>query len=269
VQLTKSFLARLFDLDEAEITHIDGLKFDLSRGTEGLKLNDLLVDRHKTKMQALATALESEDDLGKVVRGHIHIEHELQQVIFFAAPSPEQLKPFERQEFSEKVQLALMLGLKPDLAPPLNAAGNLRNKFAHRLDTMLNREMAQNLVAALPPTLKVRFEALLSNALASPAWKAQLEARFGRPLPELPELAHPFDLLKGEARTHAEARMDVIVFFLCLFEELANERLRFAVEKLQRGEYGRAIEALRRTCKNTRDGVGNCGDGPIGKPAGA
>jgi hypothetical protein len=231
VQLDKNFLANLFDVDEAEITSIDGLKFDLARGTEGVTINNLLAERHKKKMQALGTALESEDDLGKAVRGHIHIEHELQQIIFFAAPNPDQLKSFERQEFSEKVRLALVLGLKSDLAPALNAAGNLRNKFAHRPDMKLSKEVAKNLIATLPPTLKGRFEAILSNALASPLLKSQIEVRLGR---ALPDLTHPFDLLTGEARVHAEARMDVIAFFLCLFEALAGERHRFAFEKIQR-----------------------------------
>jgi len=241
VQLTKSFLARLLDLDEAEITNIDGLKFDLARGMEGLNLNDLLLERHKTKMQALAIALESEDALGKVVRGHIHIEHELHQVIFFAAPNPDHLKSFDGQEFSEKVRLALLLGLKAALAPPLNAAGKLRNKFAHRLDMKLNKEVAENLVATLPESLKARFEMSLRNVMLElpkhlsarmpPALKAHFEALLGR---SLSELAQPFDLLKGEARAHAEAQMDVLAFFLCLFEELANERHRFASEKLQR-----------------------------------
>jgi hypothetical protein len=119
----------------------------------------------------------------------------------------------------------MVLGLKSDLASPLNAAGNLRNKFAHQLDTTLNQEMAKNLVATLPPRFKARFQAVLSEALASPALKALLEARLS---------AHLFDLLKGEARTLAEARIDVIVFFLGLFEELAHERHRFAFEKIQR-----------------------------------
>jgi hypothetical protein len=120
-----------------------------------------------------------------------------------------------------------VLGLKADLAPPLNAAGKLRNKFAHRLDMQLTAEVANNLIATLPPALKTRLQGHRSYALSelpnhilkSPALKAQFETLLGHPLPEL---ANPFDLLKGEARAHAEARMDVIVFFLCLFEELAG-----------------------------------------------
>ena len=198
VELDKEFLAKFLDVDEAELANI----------AEGMNVNDLVAERHQKKMQALAAALTSEDDLGKVVRGHIHIEHELQQIIFFASPSPDHLKSFERQEYSEKVRLALVLGLKADLAAALNAAGKLRNKFAHRLDTTLTKEMAKNLVATLPLALKGRFEALLRNALSEQpekliaklpsAWKAQLETRLGH---SLLELGHPFELLEGEART--------------------------------------------------------------------
>jgi hypothetical protein len=102
VQLEKYFLARLFDLDEAEITKIDGLTFKLAPGKESWTVKDLFFERHKKKMQALAAALTSEDDLGKVVRGHIHIEHELQQILFFASPSPDHLKSFESQEFRKR-----------------------------------------------------------------------------------------------------------------------------------------------------------------------
>jgi len=83
-------------------------------------------------LESLSGALRNEDDLGKVVRAHIHIEHELQEFIFFAAPVPDQLKSFDSMEFTEKVQLALLLGLTPDLKAALNATGRLRNKFAHR-----------------------------------------------------------------------------------------------------------------------------------------
>jgi hypothetical protein len=214
VQLDKNFLANLFDLDEADITSIDGLTFDLAGGTEDLTFRDLLWERHKTKMEALADVLRSEDDLGKVVRGHIHIEHELQQIIFFAAPNPDHLKSFESQEFAEKVRLALVLGLKADLAPPLNAAGKLRNKFAHKLDMKLSRDVANNLVATLPPLAKERFDSYFSYAMS--------------------QLATPFDLLKGESRINAEAQIKVLTFFLCLFDALAHERHRFAVEKIKR-----------------------------------
>src|SRR5262249_60949172 len=166
--------------------------------TDTRRINELVAERHSKIMRALGGALETEDDLGKVVRAHIHIESELQLIIFFAAPNPNHLKSFDRQEFSEKVQLALLLGLRPDLASPLNAAGKLRNKFAHRLDTRLNEEISKNLLATLPPQLKDRPQTTRSIAFASPDFKTKIEARLGRPLPQLTEAAHPFDILEGE-----------------------------------------------------------------------
>src|SRR4029077_11681771 len=83
VQSDENFLANFLDLDEAEIAR-------LAHGRDVRAINDLVLEPHKNRMQALAAALESEDDLGKVVRGHIHIERELQQIIFFAAPNPDE-----------------------------------------------------------------------------------------------------------------------------------------------------------------------------------
>jgi hypothetical protein len=85
VQVDEKFAANLLGLDESEIAR-------LADGWDSRAVNALVLERHKKRMQALATALESEDDLGKVVRGHIHIENELEQIIFFASPRPEHLK---------------------------------------------------------------------------------------------------------------------------------------------------------------------------------
>lgn len=225
-QIDRTFLAHLFDVDEAEIASIDGIKFDLARDTEGLTDNELacklLWERHNNKIRALADALKSEDDLGKVIRGHIHVEHELQQVIFFAAPRPDQLP--RRQRFTDKIQLASVLGLNPDFAKPLNAANDLRNDFAHRLDTKLTKEVASKLIAALSPAMKERFDTLLTNTISGlpkhPGFKAQFEALLGF---SPPEQEHPLYLLKGEVRARVEAQLAVLVFLCaCLRDWLTS-----------------------------------------------
>ena len=112
-----------------------GITFELAKAPEETKtIRDFLSERRRKRIESLAEVLRPEDDLGKVVSAHIHIEHELQELIFLAAPNPTQLKPFDRMEYSEKVQLALVLGLNAELKPALSATGNLRNKFSHRLD---------------------------------------------------------------------------------------------------------------------------------------
>jgi hypothetical protein len=213
MKLDKKFLSRLLGVRESEIASISGLTFELSNATEEqTSFKDLLADRVKEKVGALTSVLIGEDDLGKVVRGHIYIEHELQDLIFFAAPNPDQLERFDDMEFSEKVRLALVLGLNANLKGGLTAVGKLRNKFSHRLDMRLGEEEANNLVASLPSPVRRKFRTLLKDTLS-----------------ELPEKSS----LKGEARAYFQAQMQVMMFFLALFDTVAEERHRLAFEKLR------------------------------------
>jgi hypothetical protein len=156
--------------------------------------------------------LGAQDDLGTVVRAHIYIKHELRDFIFFAAPSPAHLKGFDDMEFSEKVRLALVLGLNAELKPALNAAGKLRNKFAHRLDMKIGEEEAKNLISQFSPQAKQRFQARLSSTLSGVTSTQKLPSK---------------------ARSYFKARIQVMVFFVQLFDEVAEERHRMAFEKLQ------------------------------------
>jgi hypothetical protein len=81
--------------------------------------------------------LRSEDDLGLVVRAHIHIEYELNQFIKICLPNHEELG---RMEYSGRVRLALACGLRSSLKRPLKAIGKLRNDFAHQLGTTITEE---------------------------------------------------------------------------------------------------------------------------------
>ena len=80
--------------------------------------------------------LQGEDDLGVVIRAHIHIEQQLNTCINELIPFPKALKPMEL-DFSQRVHLLVALGLKEEFKRPLLALGNLRNEFAHRLDAAL------------------------------------------------------------------------------------------------------------------------------------
>jgi hypothetical protein len=163
MRIDKKLVAKLLDIDEAEIASLRGLSFNLNAPSDVEKLLD---ERQRRRLESLSAALSNEDDLGKVVRAQIHIEHELQDFIFFAAPVPDQLKSFDSMEFTDKVQLALLLGLTPDLKAALNATGRLRNKFAHKLDMKIGEDEAKNLIATLTPSAKQRFQARLDDALS-------------------------------------------------------------------------------------------------------
>ena len=213
MRLDKKFLATLLGVDESEIASISGLTFEPANASDELAtLTSFLNDRLIRRVHALTQVLVAEDDLGKVVRAHIYIEHELQDFILFAAPNPDQLTRFDHIEFSEKVRLALVLGLNSELKPALKAAGSLRNKFSHRLDMKLGEEDAKNLMATLTPSARQRFQRFSQRALSELS-----EAEASR--------------LTGDSELRAQ--FQVMVFFLALFDGVTQERKRLGLEKLQ------------------------------------
>jgi hypothetical protein len=102
---------------------------------------------------AFYEALRAEDDLGMIVRAQIHIESKLHDFIEAAAPAPQQVT-FQGFDFDQTIRLALVLGLDTEFKSALSAVGNLRNRFAHRLDMSLGEAEAKNLYAALGPQAK-------------------------------------------------------------------------------------------------------------------
>jgi len=76
--------------------------------------------------------LAREDDLGLVVKAHLHIEHQLAEFIASFMDSSENCD-WSRVGYAAKLELALGLGLPRHLRKPLEAVGKLRNSFAHNL----------------------------------------------------------------------------------------------------------------------------------------
>jgi hypothetical protein len=146
MRLEKAFLAKLLGIDESEITSISGLSFELAPDSISI-CSSLSNEAVKKRAEALVAVLSAEDDLGKIIRANIYIEHELQEFISIAAPCPDQLDRFDKMEFSEKVKLALVLRLKAELKMALNTIGNLRNKFARKLDMKIEEEKVKDLIA--------------------------------------------------------------------------------------------------------------------------
>jgi hypothetical protein len=158
----------------------------------------------KDRNDAFLNSLLTQDDLGLVVRAHLHIEHELREFIISAAPSPGQVKATEL-DFDSTVRLALVLGLDSELKPALNAIGNLRNKFAHRLNMTLGEMLSKN----LSETLTSRSLSILKSGIRE-STQAALTKGYR---------------LKGRQRT----RLEVSLFFGEVRTSLIEER--FRVEK--------------------------------------
>lgn len=94
---------------------------------------------------ALLQALFGEDELGVVIRAHIHIEARLNEVLDRLVPYPDSLP---RLRYEQRARLACALGLKEDTFGPLKALGDIRNRFGHKLDTKLTPDMVDELYDA-------------------------------------------------------------------------------------------------------------------------
>lgn len=91
------------------------------------------------KDEQFVEAITTEDELGSVIRSHIYIEHELSEFIRASCPNSDALKGFE---YSEKIRIAIALGLDSKWKPALELIGAIRNRFAHRLDYQITPQDA-------------------------------------------------------------------------------------------------------------------------------
>ena len=97
---------------------------------------------------AFVGVLFGEDELGVVIRAHIHIEAKLLEFLELLVTDPKYLERMNL-DFGQRVNLAVALGLKSEHAPALSALGSLRNAFAHRLDAQLSEDRVNSLYAEL------------------------------------------------------------------------------------------------------------------------
>lgn len=128
---------------------------------------------------SLIRALRGEDDLGVVIRAHLHIEHHLNELIELVMPGP---KFFEEMglSYANQVRLAAASGaIRPELARPLRALGKLRNDMAHKLGTRLTRARERRLFNALSEADKQLMEVAFQRT------KAQVDSPNARRLSDL------------------------------------------------------------------------------------
>lgn len=97
-------------------------------------------------------ALSSEDHLGMVIRGHIHLEHWIDRFLLAAMPRYNKYAKDINADYETKVLLCCALGLTPELKGPLTSIGALRNRFAHRPSYKLTNSDVSDLYAALSGT---------------------------------------------------------------------------------------------------------------------
>ena len=98
-------------------------------------------------------ALFDEDDLGSVIRVHLHVEYHVNEIISKLVSYEKDLKPLGL-DFNGKVNLICALGVKPEYKPVLSTLGSMRNKFAHDPFYKITKTEINNLYKALPSNEK-------------------------------------------------------------------------------------------------------------------
>lgn len=105
--------------------------------------------------EAFYLVLSGEDDLGVVIRAQIHVESSLND---FIIKKISDLKTLRQLRFNQRIDLACELGLNSELKYPLKMLGDLRNDFAHKLDTTLSKEKVDSFHKAFDEKTKVFFQ---------------------------------------------------------------------------------------------------------------
>lgn len=88
--------------------------------------------------------LMREDELGVVIRAHIHIEAQLMRLLEILVSYPEHIEKMNL-DYAQRIKLAVAMGLRVEHAAPLNTLGSIRNRFAHKLESRLTKNDAENL----------------------------------------------------------------------------------------------------------------------------
>jgi hypothetical protein len=95
--------------------------------------------------------LISEDELGAVVRAHIHIEAILRTFVEMKVKSPPHLP---RLTYEARLRLAIALGFDEQYLESLKFLGDIRNAFSHNLEAKLTDESMTQLYSKLPADLQ-------------------------------------------------------------------------------------------------------------------
>ena len=98
--------------------------------------------------------INASDPLQIVIRGHLHLEAELNQLILFRFASPEALD-LSDLSFPRRLDLAVALGcLNAADKPPYLFLNSLRNKLAHDLNYDVTPKDLRDLINCLSPKLR-------------------------------------------------------------------------------------------------------------------
>jgi len=107
----------------------------------------------RSKIDEFIKVLNGEEELGAVVRAHIHIEALLFKLLGLLVKDENYLRKLNL-EFSQCVDLVVALGLGREHAKGLHVFGGLRHEFEHNINSELSESRVNNLYESLSATDK-------------------------------------------------------------------------------------------------------------------
>lgn len=108
----------------------------------------------------LRREFSNEDALGTVIRGHVHIQALLVQLIEQGLKKPQHIDLF-RLPFGDLVDLSVAVGSLPkELAYGIKALNAMRNKFAHRFGYSLTTKDIEDFRVALSTEIRQLAESM-------------------------------------------------------------------------------------------------------------
>ena len=111
-------------------------------------------------------ALGAEDELGSVIRVHLHVEYYIDEILSKLVYDTDYLPPL-KLDYSDKVNLICALGVNPKFKTVLIALGSMRNKFAHKPFHKINKSEVNNLYKTLSSTDKEIFQSKYKKLIES------------------------------------------------------------------------------------------------------
>ena len=124
-----------------------------------------------SEQQFIADLLR-EDDVGLVLRGQLHVEHQLIELATALLPFANRCD-WSKISYRAKVEFAYGCGLPADLKALLEQIGTLRNQFAHTLTASISKQPVLDIYNSLSDRirdgLKDSYKAMGKGKLSSPS----------------------------------------------------------------------------------------------------
>ncbi len=127
-------------------------------------------------LDKMLNILLNEDELGAVVRAHILIEQYIDHFLSLAVIKNDYLNKMSI-DFSNKVKLAVALGLDEEIYKPINSITSIRNKFAHRADFKLDSSDVKSFYDSFTAEDRDGIQDIISNNPDRPAGLADKYSR--------------------------------------------------------------------------------------------